>query len=88
MCKIIYLHLILYNKHSVYVYKSYSTYIDNVTNGDLMPKSTEKIPMQQITLKLKVDDLNRLKEYANKKGGNPVSHYIREAVAEFLDKHQ
>jgi len=63
-------------------------YIDNVTNGDLMPKSTEKIPMQQITLKLKVDDLNRLKEYANKKGGNPVSHYIREAVAEFLDKHQ
>jgi len=88
MCKIIYLHLILYNKHSVNVYKSYSTYIDNVTNGDLIPKSTEKIPMQQITLKLKVDDLNRLKEYANKKGGNPVSHYIREAVAEFLDKHQ
>ncbi|MFY9638572.1 MAG: ribbon-helix-helix protein, CopG family [Methanobacterium sp.] len=44
--------------------------------------------MQQITIKLKVDDLNRLKEYAEKKGGNPVSHYIREAVAEFLDHHE
>ena len=43
--------------------------------------------MQQITLKLKVDDLNRLKEYADKKGGNPVSHYIREAVSEFLENH-
>jgi hypothetical protein len=27
-----------------------------------------------------VDDLNRLREYADKKGGNQVSHYIREAV--------
>ena len=44
--------------------------------------------MQQITIKLKVNDLNRLKEYAEKKGGNPVSHYIREAVAEFLDHHE
>jgi len=52
-----------------------------------MPSSKEKIPMQQITLKLKVDDLNLLKEYAEKKGGNPVSHYIREAVAEFLENH-
>lgn len=48
----------------------------------------EKVKMQQITLKLKVDDLNRLKEYADKKGGNPVSHYIREAVAEFLEKNE
>jgi hypothetical protein len=53
-----------------------------------MPSSREKIPMQQITLKLKVDDLKRLSNYADKKGGNPVSHYIREAVAEFLEKHQ
>ena len=35
---------------------------------------------------LKVDDLNRLKDYADKKGVKPVSHYIREAVAKFLDK--
>lgn len=48
----------------------------------------ETVKMQQLTLKLKVDDLNRLKEYADKKGGNPVSHYIREAVAEFLEKHE
>ncbi|TMS40747.1 MAG: ribbon-helix-helix protein, CopG family [Methanobacterium sp.] len=43
--------------------------------------------MKQITIKLKEDDLNRLKKYADMKGGNPVSHYIREAVAEFLQKH-
>lgn len=48
----------------------------------------EKRKMQQITIKLKVDDINRLKEYADKKGGNPVSHYIREAVSEYLDKHE
>jgi len=47
----------------------------------------EKAKMQQITLKLKVDDLNRLKEYADKKGGNPVSHYIREALSEYLETH-
>lgn len=43
--------------------------------------------MKQITIKLKVDDLNHLKEYADKKGGNPVSHYIREAVSEYLELH-
>lgn len=47
----------------------------------------EKVKMQQITMKLKTDDLNLLKEYANLKCGNPVSHYIREAVAEYLEKH-
>ncbi|HEX7467143.1 MAG TPA: CopG family transcriptional regulator [Methanobacterium sp.] len=53
-----------------------------------MAKDKEIKKMQQITIKLKVDDLNRLKDYADKKGGNPVSHYIREAVAEFLDNHE
>lgn len=53
-----------------------------------MPKSKQKIKMQQITIKLKVDDLNRLREYADTKGGNPVSHYIREAVSEFLERHE
>jgi predicted DNA-binding protein len=43
--------------------------------------------MQQITIKLKVEDLDRLREYADKKVGNPVSHYIREAVSEFLENH-
>jgi hypothetical protein len=45
-----------------------------------MSKVKENIKMQQITIKIKVDDLNRLRDYADKKGGNPVSHYIREAV--------
>ena len=53
-----------------------------------MSKNKEIKKMQQITIKLKVDDLNRLKDYADKKGGNPVSHYIREAVAEFLDNRE
>lgn len=52
-----------------------------------MSYNKKKVKMQQITIKLKADDLNRLKEYANLKGGNPVSHYIREAVAEFLENH-
>ncbi|TMS41317.1 MAG: ribbon-helix-helix protein, CopG family [Methanobacterium sp.] len=43
--------------------------------------------MKQITIKLKADDLNRLREYADSRGGNPVSHYIREAVVEYLENH-
>ena len=53
----------------------------------LMVKVKENIKMQQLTIKLKVDDLNKLREYADKKGGNPVSHYIREAVSEYIEKH-
>ena len=53
-----------------------------------MSKNKEIKKMQQITIKLKIADLNRLKDYADKKGGNPVSHYIREAVAEFLDNRE
>ena len=52
-----------------------------------MVKVKENIKMQQLTLKLKVEDLNKLREYADTKGGNPVSHYIREAVSEYLEKH-
>ena len=43
----------------------------------LIVKVKENIKMQQLTIKLKVDDLNNLREYADKKGGNPVSHYNR-----------
>lgn len=52
-----------------------------------MSTDDETKRMKQITIKLKVDDLNRLKEYADKKGGNPVSHYIREAISEYLENH-
>ena len=55
--------------------------------GEITMTIKEKTKMQQITIKLKADDLDRLKKYADKKGGNPVSHYIREAVAEFLENH-
>lgn len=48
----------------------------------------ENKKMKQITIKLKVEDLNRLRRYADKKGGNPISHYIREAVVEYLEKHE
>lgn len=48
----------------------------------------ENKKMKQITIKLKAEDLNRLREYADKKGGNPVSHYIREAVSEYLENHE
>lgn len=37
---------------------------------------------------LKADDLHRIKEYSKRKGGNPVNHYIREAVAEYLENHE
>ena len=49
--------------------------------------AADKVKMQQITIKLKSEDLNRLREYANKKGGNTVRHYIIESVAEFLKIH-
>jgi hypothetical protein len=52
-----------------------------------MVKGKENITMQQLTIKIKVDDLNKLREYADMKGGNPVSHYIREAVSEYLENH-
>ena len=38
-------------------------------------------------VKLKMEDLNRLRNYADRKGGNPISHYLKEAVAEYLDNH-
>jgi len=53
----------------------------------LMVKVKENTKMQQLTIKLKVDDLNKLRDYADSKGGNPISHYIREAVSEYLENH-
>lgn len=52
-----------------------------------MVKNREIKKMKQITIKLKVSDLDKLREYADKKGGNPVTHYIREAVSEYLENH-
>ena len=68
-------------------YKLHKSHTKESIYGGIMMATKETVKMQQLTLKLKVDDLNRLKEYADKKGGNPVSHYIREAVSEFLENH-
>ena len=67
--------------------ESYKIHTKTYRKGRIMVDTKEKVKMQQITIKLKVDDLNRLREYADKKGGNPVSHYIRESVAEYLENH-
>ena len=39
-------------------------------------------------IKIKAKDLRRIKNYAVRKGSNPVNHYIREAIAEYLEKHE
>lgn len=43
---------------------------------------------EQITVKIRKKDLLRLKDYANTKGGNPYSYYIREAIIEYLENHE
>lgn len=67
--------------------KSYSTCIPNSVKWGLIMAATNKVKMQQINTKLKSEDLNHLREYADKKGGNTVSHYIKETVAEFMEIH-
>jgi predicted DNA-binding protein len=52
-----------------------------------MSADKENEKMQQLTIKLKIEHLNRLKKFADKTG-NPVSHYIREAVLEYLENHE
>ena len=36
----------------------------------------------------KGSDIRRIKNYAVRKGSNPVNHYIREAIAEYLENHE
>ena len=43
--------------------------------------------MLQVTIKVKPEDRQRLKDYANKKGGSPAAHHVRVAIAEYLDKY-
>lgn len=40
-----------------------------------------------IGLKLDKKQLDRLKDYAKRKGGSPISHHIRIAIAEYLEKY-
>jgi metal-responsive CopG/Arc/MetJ family transcriptional regulator len=50
-------------------------------------KTKEKKPMEQISLKIPAKQLKELKEYANRKGETPISYHIRQAIAEYLEKH-
>jgi metal-responsive CopG/Arc/MetJ family transcriptional regulator len=45
---------------------------------------SEKIP---IGLKLDKTQLEHLRDYAKRKGGSPISHHIRIAIAEYLEKY-
>ena len=45
---------------------------------------SKKIP---IGLKLDEKQLEHLREYAKRKGGSPISHHIRIAIAEYLEKY-
>jgi len=47
------------------------------------PKSKEH--MEQITIKLPPNMINKLRDLS-KKSYNPISHHIRQAIAEYLDK--
>ena len=51
-----------------------------------MSACKENRKMQQITIKLKVEDLNRLGSMQIQRVTTLVT-YIREAVSEFLDNH-
>lgn len=53
-----------------------------------MSKDQKSERLEQITVKVRKEDLNRLRKYADKKGGNPYSHYIREAIVEYLENHE
>ncbi len=53
-----------------------------------MSKDQKYDKFEQITVKVRPEDLQRLKDYANIKGGNPYSHYIREAIVEYMDHHE
>lgn len=43
---------------------------------------------QQITIKITKTQHKALKQLAKKKGENPISYLIREAIQEYLDKYQ
>jgi hypothetical protein len=40
-----------------------------------------------IGLKLDKTQLDHLRDYAKRKGGSPISHHIRIAIAEYLEKY-
>lgn len=52
-----------------------------------MARPRDKEKMLQVTIKVKGDDWQRLKEYAERKGGSPAAHHVRVAIAEYLEKY-
>lgn len=57
------------------------SYIIKIECDVLMSK---KVP---IGLKLDEKQLEHLRDYARRKGGSPISHHIRIAIAEYLEKY-
>ena len=45
---------------------------------------SRKVP---VGLKLDEKQLNALRDFAKRKGGSPISHHIRIAIAEYLEKY-
>jgi metal-responsive CopG/Arc/MetJ family transcriptional regulator len=59
-----------------------------MTNDTKTIKSKERKQMEQISLKIPVQLLGDLKEYAYRKGETPISYHIRQAIAEYLENHK
>ena len=60
-------------------------YTETYKDREFMANIKENNKMQQITIKLKGDDINRLWEYADKKCGNSVSNYITQSFLEAIN---
>lgn len=58
-----------------------------MTTEEKKSRSKEKKAMKQISLKLPAKQLEDLRKYAERKGETPISYHIRQAIAEYLEKH-
>lgn len=59
-----------------------------MTTNEKKNTTKEKKPMEQISLKIQLNQLQDLREYADRKGQTPISYHIRQAIAEYLENHK
>ena len=59
-----------------------------MTSNEKKNTTNEKKPMEQISLKIPLNQLQDLREYADRKGQTPISYHIRQAIAEYLENHR
>ncbi len=62
-------------------------YSDSMATEEKKSRTKEKKVMKQISLKLPSKQLEDLRKYAERKGETPISYHIRQAIAEYLEKH-